>query len=101
MTTKTEAAARYWEVADMPAHPAKWRELRSDWKGIVDKETAGLTIRQEFAARAMAGLLANSGGPIQANPMSGTGYCNCEGKDIAEWAVELADYLIAALEESK
>lgn len=60
----------------------------------------GLTKREEFAKAAMAGLLANSGGPIQANGMSGWNFCNCDSKQVAEWAVDLADALLCALSHS-
>ena len=60
-------------------------------------ECQGLTKREMFAMNAMQGLLANSGGVIQANSMSGTGWCNCNSKGLAQWSVECADALLAEL----
>lgn len=57
---------------------------------------AGMSLRDYFAAKAMQGLLANSGGPIQANGMSGWGTTNCNEKDIAGYAYFIADAMIAA-----
>jgi hypothetical protein len=59
----------------------------------------GLTKREEFAARAMQGILSNSGGVIQANNMTGTGWCNSNAQDLANLAVECADALLKALEK--
>ncbi|WP_032961314.1 hypothetical protein [Bordetella hinzii] len=56
----------------------------------------GLTVREYFAAKAMQGLLANPGGPIQANGCSGWGIVNCTEDQIAEQCLVLADALIRA-----
>jgi hypothetical protein len=56
----------------------------------------GMTLRDYFAGQALAGVLANCGGPIQANGMSGWGFVNCEGKDVAQCAYEIAGAMIAA-----
>lgn len=82
MTTKTEAAARYREVASLPAYPCGDGTRPYNY---------GLTIRQEFAQTAMAGLLA------------GEYRCATEEQatEVARHAVAHADALIAALEDSK
>lgn len=48
------------------------------------------SLKDRFAGQALAGLLANCGGPVQANGMSGTGYCNGTRESTAEWAFDLA-----------
>lgn len=56
--------------------------------------------RFHAAVAAMQGLLANPGGPIQANGMSGWGFCNCDGNQVAEVAVSMADTLLAELDRT-
>lgn len=63
--------------------------------------TLGLTKREMFAAIAMQGMLANSGGPIQANCVNGWSLTNCNGEDVASLATDMADNLIAALNKDK
>lgn len=60
----------------------------------------GMSLRDYFAAKAMQGLLANPGGPIQVNPMSGWGWCNCNVEDVAEFAWHVADAMLKAREAS-
>lgn len=60
-------------------------------------DIGGMTKRERYALAAMQGLLANSGGPIQANHASGWIYTNCEPGDVARESVALADALIAEL----
>lgn len=60
---------------------------------------AGLTKREMFAMHAMQGILSNSGGVIQANSRSGTGWCNCDASGLAQWSVECADALLEELSE--
>lgn len=60
----------------------------------------GFTKRELFAAMAMQGLLANPGGPIQANGMSGWSIVNCEPINVGRTALGMADALIAALNEA-
>ena len=48
----------------------------------------GLTKREMFAMNAMQGILSNSGGVIQSNPMSGAGWCNSSAQDLAKWSIE-------------
>jgi hypothetical protein len=57
---------------------------------------AGMTLRDYFAAKAMQGLLANPGGPVQANAQVGWDYTNCTGDDIARVAYTMADTMLAA-----
>lgn len=52
------------------------------------------SMRDAMAAHALGGLLANSGGPVQANLMSATGYANTNAADVAAWAYELADAML-------
>lgn len=58
----------------------------------------GMTLRDYFAAKAMQGLLANPGGAIQQNGMSGWGWCNCTVDDVAEFAWHIADAMLKARE---
>lgn len=51
-------------------------------------------LRDEFAMRALNGLLSNSGGVVQANPMSGTGYVNTDSAKVAEWSYRIADAML-------
>lgn len=60
---------------------------------------SGLTKREMFAMHAMQGILSNSGGVIQANPMSGTDWCNYDASGLAKWSLECADALLAELEK--
>lgn len=95
MTTKTEAAARYREVASLPVYPCGDGTRPYNY---------GLTIRQEFAARAMAALVgAVAGNPevMQAVALACKEKGVEDGRYLAQSAVEYADALIAALEESK
>lgn len=59
-----------------------------------------LDLRDYFAAKAMQGLLANPGGAIQQNGMSGWGWCNCTVDDVAEFAWHIADAMLRAREAS-
>ncbi len=58
-----------------------------------------MELRDEFAAAALKGLLANSGGPVQSSPMCGWTYCNCQPEDIAREAYTLADAMMQARTE--
>lgn len=58
----------------------------------------GLTKREMFAMHAMQGILSNSGGVIQGNNYSGTGWCNSNAEDLAKWSLECADALLKQLE---
>lgn len=60
---------------------------------------SGLTKREMFAMHAMQGLLSNSGGVVQANNMSGTGFCNSDETSLAQWSIACADALLAELEK--
>lgn len=60
----------------------------------------GMSLRDYFAAKAMQGLLANPGGPIQANGMNGWSLTNCTGADVAMMAYAMADAMLAARERS-
>jgi hypothetical protein len=57
--------------------------------GSLNTQNTGLTIRQEFAARAMHGLMANPS------------FTNSPGDDIAAIAVQMANDLIVELNKKK
>ncbi len=59
----------------------------------------GLTKREMFAMNAMQGILSNSGGVIQGNNHTGTGWCNSSAQDLAKWSLECADALLAELDK--
>lgn len=56
----------------------------------------GMTLRDYFAAKAMQGMLANPGGPIQANDRCGWGLVNCTYAQVADEAYAMADAMLAA-----
>lgn len=58
--------------------------------------THGMTLRDWFAGQALAGLCANSGGPVQAVSTTGWGFINCNMGDVAGVAYDLADAMLAA-----
>lgn len=84
--------------ANSPAAPTFMHDVKM---GLALHKTAdtGLTKREMFAMHAMQGILSNSGGVIQANSRSGTGWCNCDATGLAQWSVECADALLAELEK--
>ena len=88
--------------ADLPASPnpveVLYDTINNDSAGY-GKASIGLTKREMFAMHAMQGILSNSGGVIQANPMSGTGWCDFDAQGLAEWSLECADALLAQLEK--
>jgi hypothetical protein len=61
-----------------------------------DGHVDDITLHDYFAAKALQGLLANPGGPIQHSPMSGWHFCNCEPLDVAQLACVLADQMMLA-----
>lgn len=63
--------------------------------GRFESGYGGMSLRAYFAAKAMQGLLANPSGPIQANGMSGWGWCNCSPEDVINLAYMLADAAMA------
>lgn len=58
------------------------------------QEIERLMLRDQFAMSALNGLLSNSGGVVQANSYSGTGYANGSAEYTALWAYELADAML-------
>lgn len=60
-----------------------------------------LTKRELFATMAMQGLMANCGGPIQANGNCGWSYCNSNPSEVAEVAVSVADALLLELSKQE
>lgn len=67
-------------------------------KEPVTSDAPGMPLRDFFAAKVMQGLLANPGGPIQANGMSGWNWCNCTVEDVADFAWHIADAMLRARE---
>jgi hypothetical protein len=81
-----------------PVYP--WtRQIRCH--GLVEdtENIPGTSFRADAAKHILAGLCANPGGPLQHNPMSGWGFCNCSPSDVVGLAVEMADELIAQLKK--
>jgi hypothetical protein len=75
-----------------PAFPV-W-ELNG--KGQPEMTGFGMALRDYFAAKVMQGLLANPGGPIQANGMNGWYWCNCSSEDVVNFAYSIADSMLKA-----
>jgi len=67
--------------------------------GVSVTDHPGMTLRDYFAAKAVQGLLANPGGPIQANGMSGWNWCNCTVESVADFAWHIADAMLRAREQ--
>jgi hypothetical protein len=84
--------------ADMPAMPVI-TEKRVANTSMSTCDSSGLTKREMFAMNAMQGLLSNSGGVIQGNNYSGTGWCNSDANDLARLSLECADELLKELEK--
>jgi hypothetical protein len=61
----------------------------------------GMNLRDYFAAAALQGLMGNSGGPWQADPMCGTGWCNSDASLVALTAYDIADAMLAARERKE
>lgn len=57
----------------------------------------GLTKRERTAIALMQGMLANPGGPIQANSSNGWGLTNCTRDQVAGAACRFADALLEEL----
>lgn len=90
--------------ADMPAMPTKLEIADLGFVGVSNatdaiKFNSGLTKREMFAMHAMQGILSNSGGVIQGNNYSGTGWCNSNAQDLAKWSIECADAMLAELDK--
>jgi hypothetical protein len=90
--------------ADMPAMPQILEQSLHMPDGSVTRVipvefSDGITKREHFAAMAMQGLLSNSGGAVQANSMSGTGFCNTDEVGLAQWSLACADALLKELEK--
>jgi len=57
-------------------------------------EIENIINRDKFLMSAMNGLLSNSGGVVQANHSSGTGWCNSSAEYLALWSSEIAQELL-------
>lgn len=81
-----------------PAFPLPVEDLQC--RSRFESGYGGMTLRDYFAAKAMQGLLANPGGPIQENGMSGWNWCNCTVESVADFAWHIADAMLKAREAS-
>lgn len=63
---------------------------------VPEQSHYGLSLRDYFAAKALQGLLANPGGPIQRHEMHGWGFTNCNPDNVAATAYGMADAMLAA-----
>jgi len=87
--------------SDLPASPlslsinGECGYTTQDFYG--DSKFNGLTKREMFAMHAMQGLLSNSGGVVQSNRNSGTGFCNSDEQSLAQWSIACADALLEEL----
>lgn len=63
---------------------------------VLQYQEEGMTLRDNFAAKALQGLCANPGGPFQSNDMSGWGIVNCDLDDVATESYKLADAMLKA-----
>ena len=64
--------------------------------GQIQFGSSGMSLRNWFAGQALAGMLANPGGPIQANGMSGWSFCNCDIEGVVRLSLVVADAMLAA-----
>lgn len=64
-----------------------------------DEDFNGMSLRDYLAGKVLQGLVANPGGPFQANDMSGWGLVNCTLADVVAVAYKTAD--AALVERSK
>ncbi len=89
--------------ADMPAMANIIISSEGSFEHIENIQDAlngcGLSKREMFAMHAMQGVLSNSGGVIQGNNYSGTGWCNSNAADLAKLSLECADALLKELEK--
>jgi len=61
----------------------------------------GMSLRDWFAGQALAGLLANPGGPFQANDRDGWDIVNCTLDDVARLSYQASDAMLAARSPSE
>ena len=83
-----------------PAFPVPVGE-REFWDREENGSPNGMSLRDYFAAAALQGLMGNSGGPWQADPMRGTGWCNSDASLVALTAYDIADAMLAASERKE
>ncbi|WP_353367563.1 hypothetical protein [Acidovorax sp. FG27] len=55
-----------------------------------------MTLRDYFAAKALQGLLANPGGPVQASTAQGWAIVNCTVDQLGDEAYGIADAMLRA-----
>lgn len=85
--------------ANESAYPVQTQSFPArDGDYTVHESIGGLTKREAFAMAVMQGLMANPGGPVQSNGMSGWSIVNCTPDNIAGLAIEMADALLLGLE---
>jgi len=56
----------------------------------------GMALRDWFAGQALAGFCANPSGPHRLDPEIGFGLVDCDTCDVADYAYDLADAMLAA-----
>lgn len=61
----------------------------------------GMSKRDWFAGQALAGLLANPSGPVQANCLNGWDLVNCTPEKVARLCGEMADAMLAERSKSE
>jgi len=63
---------------------------------VENSASDGMSLRDWFAGKALAGLLANPCGPIQANSMSGWQFVNCDASSVSAFCYAQADAMLKA-----
>lgn len=89
---------------DLPAMPIAINEVACAFVKENDdnaKKVFGMTKREEFVRSFIQGLLANSGGPIQASSLSGFNFCNTDIAGVVKLAIDIADCSLEMLERTK
>jgi len=75
-----------------PAFPVQEWEMDGSPAAL----TTGLSVRDYFAAKALQGMCANPGGPLQANGRNGWALVNCTSADVVTVAYDFADAMLRA-----
>lgn len=80
-----------------PAFPVASASFTADGSLYSARSTPGMTIREWYAGQIIAGLCANPS-VFASNGMTGWGLVNCNEKELAGYAVCLADAMLRARE---
>lgn len=78
-----------------PAFPLKLVDEYADGVPSEVRVFPGMSLREWHKGQALAGLLANPGGPLQANPLSGWDLVNCTPEKVAMLCGEMADAMLS------